>query len=182
MNPLAIIGTAGRDKTFPMSRTLWDKMVEHTINHVHQNQVTHVVSGGAAWADHLAVEMFLKGYVEKLTLHLPAPLEKKYVGPYKSAASAANYYHQQFSHILGRDTLKELNQAVDMEECYGSYEEAAPGYHAMFIRNMKVAKAAKSVLAFTWGRAGVADGGTKDTWNKAENALYKEHKSLLDFL
>ena len=31
----------------------------------------HIQSGGAALADHIAVTLFIEGYINKLTLHLP---------------------------------------------------------------------------------------------------------------
>jgi len=51
---IAIIGTAGRDKTIPMTRALWDWMLDDAKNRLKFKH--HLVSGGAAWADHLACE------------------------------------------------------------------------------------------------------------------------------
>lgn len=165
---IAIIGTAGRDKNIPMTRALWDWMTQDVRERVREDG--HVVSGGAAWADHLAVWLFLKGFVKELTLHLPAPLNGKFLGPYQSAASAANYYHERFSNVVGCDTLAQIEGAAPMDHCYGTFEPAAPGYGAMFNRNKKVAAAIGPddlMLAYTFGEGDVpADGGTRDTWNQ----------------
>lgn len=49
---LAVIGTAGRDKTVPMTRKLWDSMCTDLAARLEPTDV--LVSGGAAWADHIA--------------------------------------------------------------------------------------------------------------------------------
>lgn len=126
----------------------------------------HLVSGGAAWADHLAVAMYMSGAVDNLTLHLPAPFDgTKFIGPEKSAASAANYYHQKFSRILGVNTLNEIAQVIAGGASV-TYEPIAHGYGGLFTRNKKVAKA-DGMVAYTFGIGDVpADGGTKDTWDQ----------------
>ena len=161
---LAIIGTAGRDKTKPMTRSLWDWMVRDAAERVvFENRL---VSGGAAWADHLAVALYISGAVDNLTLHLPAPFDgTRFVGPDKSAASAANYYHGLFSRVLGINTLNEIAMVLEGGAVV-TYEPALHGYSGMFARNAKVARSAE-MLAYTFGAGDVpADGGTKDTWDK----------------
>lgn len=165
MGKIAIIGTAGRDKSKPMDAKLWRWMVADAIKHIKKG--SHLVSGGAAWADHLAVHLFLIGHAGELTLHLPAPIRNGWFeGPYKSAASAANYYHGMFSAVIGKHSIGEIELAADMPMCHGTVEPVAAGYGAMFNRNAKVAKA-DGMLAYTFGIGDVpADGGTKDTWDK----------------
>ena len=178
-NRIAIIGTAGRDKAMPMSLDLWLKMVRHATDSIPYG--SHVVSGGAAWADHLAVVLFLSGHANHLTLHLPAPfVNGHFSGPSKSSGSAANYYHQLFSTVIGRNTLKQLELAMCMDNIDGGYEPAAAGYGGMFNRNSKVA-ASEGMLAYTFGAGDIpADGGTLDTWNKCTGT--KHHQSLLEFI
>lgn len=168
MSKIAIIGTAGRDKTKPMTHRLWNWMVADAKSRTGPGD--HLVSGGAAWADHLAVQLFLDGHVKALTLHLPAPFANGvFIGPYRSAASAANYYHQLFSNELEVNTLSEIELAASMPNCDGTFEQAAEGYGAMFARNKKVAAAADLLLAYTFGEGDVpADGGTKDTWDQCK--------------
>ena len=168
MTKIAVIGTAGRDKTIPMTHRLWQWMLDDIASRVKWDD--HLVSGGAAWADHLAIAMFLEGHVKTLTLHLPAPyVNGVFIGPYKSAASAANFYHRKFGNEIETNTLGEIEQAGNMEHCHGSFEPAAEGYGAMFNRNKKVAASAELVLAYTFGTGDQpADGGTKNTWDQCK--------------
>lgn len=171
MSKIAIIGTAGRDKNIPMTRALWEWMVKDIASRIGFGD--HLVSGGAAWADHLAVAMFLGGNARYLTLHLPAPFEDgRYSIPdnsRESSGSAANWYHWKFSTAIGRDTLLDIEKAAAMDNCDGTFEPAAHGYGAMFNRNKKVAASADLMYAYTFGTGATpADGGTKDTWDQCK--------------
>lgn len=163
MSRIAIIGTAGRGKQV-MTRELWDWMVGSAKHRVPEG--SHVVSGGAAWADHLAVELALCGHVDQLTLHLPAPFDKCFVGPHGSAGAISNFYHHHFSRIIGRRSLSDIEKVIQMIGVTVTYEPVSRDASTMFSRNLKVASCER-MLAYTFGRCGVpADGGTKDTWNK----------------
>lgn len=168
MYSVAIIGTAGRDKDKPYNSALWEAMFEDAT-HRFGDKHYGLVSGGAAWADHLAVELFL-AYPDKfksLKLFLPAPLGSngKFVGPSRSAGSASNWYHDSFEKATGiksrANILLAAKRGAELIE-----EPEAPGLAAFFARNMEVAKAADACLAYTWGSGSEpADGGTKHTWN-----------------
>lgn len=165
---VAVIGTAGRDKHHPMDKALWDAMLADSRRRVQPGDA--LVSGGAAWADHVAVRLYLEGAVKNLALHLPAPLvDGQFAGPDRdSAGSAANYYHGLFLRTAGVDGLKEIEQAI-AKGAYCTYEPAAPGYRAMFHRNSKVAEFVDSVTAYTFNPGDVPeDGGTKDTWDQIQ--------------
>lgn len=165
MTKIAIIGTAGRDKTKPMTKGLWAWMLDDVRSRVPVGAL--VVSGGAAWADHLAVRLFLEGHAGALTLHLPAPMDQEFLGPYKSAASAANFYHKMFSERIGINSLQDIADAASMPNCFGSFQPMQSGYGGMFVRNAIVAREAEELLAYTFGEGDQpADGGTLDTWNK----------------
>lgn len=179
---IAIIGTAGRDKTKPMTLALWKWMLFDAYNRVPKG--SHVVSGGAAWADHLAVSMFLFGHARAITLHLPAPFVNGQFldSGFKSAGSAANYYHRLFSQVIARDTLGQIAEVIAQgrAKADGSItitcEPESPGIGGMFARNAKVALA-NELLAYTFGEGDVpADGGTLNTWNKCTGK--KTHISL----
>lgn len=165
---VAIIGTAGRDKDKPMTAQLWECMVDNARRQVRPNDT--LVSGGAAWADHLAVRLFLDGAVSGLVLHLPAPLGSDgFAGPQRdSAGSAANYYHSLFQKATGVDGLAEIRLAIE-KGAKVTHQPAGPGYGAMFTRNALVAKAADIVIAYTFGEGDTpADGGTKNTWDQVK--------------
>ena len=147
-------------------------MLQHARDTIPKGQ--HLVSGGAAWADHLAVILFLEGHAKELTLHLPAPFEKgMFIGPERSSASTANYYHAKFSDIRGQDSLEQIEEAIQRGAKF-TQEPPTKGYSGMFARNRKVAQV-DGLIAYTFGEGDVpANGGTKDTWDisPAEEKLH----------
>lgn len=166
---VAIIGTAGRDKSIPMTQALWQAMCRDMRTRVHATD--HLVSGGAAWADHLAVHAYLEGWVRALTLYLPAPLgEREFLGPHRSAASAANYYHANFRVRARVDAYAQIVKAIQRGAKY-ECEMIEQSYRPMFARNKKVAGLANAVIAYTFGEKDVpADGGTMDTWKQIDSS------------
>lgn len=171
---LAVIGTAGRDKSKPMDASLWAAMCEDVRGRLRSHD--ELVSGGAAWADHLAVHAFLQGWCAALRLYLPAPLVQlktqwqfDEVGP-KSSGGAANWYHARFTQTVGSDTRGEIALAIARGALMHT-EPARAGFGGMFARNQKVATACNAVLAYTFNAgAEPADGGTMDTWKQARSA------------
>lgn len=181
MRVVAIIGTAGRDKNRPMTAELWRAMLADAKARVSSTDT--LVSGGAAWADHLAVRLYLDGDVQHLVLHLPAPLvDGQFAGPKNaSAGSVANYYHARFKQATRVDGIAEIAQAI-AKGAEVTEQPAAKGYGAMFARNALVARGCDSLLAYTFGDWDVPeDGGTKNTWDKARDAQ-RLHISLKDFV
>lgn len=176
---LAIIGTAGRDAAKPFTVDLWNAMCAHAAEHVKTHGIEHLVSGGAAWADHLAVHLFLNGLVKSLRLHLPAPITRdRFAGPYRSAGSAATYYHERFSAVIGRPSIAEIVRCATLPSYSDSVQQPAMGYHAMFARNKLVAADSAAMLAYTWGLDSQPDdGGTRNTWDQCQ-AHEKWHVSL----
>jgi len=176
----AIIGSAIRktDQVHFTPSHYWNmvKTAKAFIDN-HPTTITHLVSGGAAGADHVAVQIFLDDPSKyQLTLHFPASFAQ---GKYQGArdANTANYYHRQFSDLVRRDTLGQIMQAL----CSGAKTTVS---HHFKERNTKVAEQATTLMAFTFGQgttvntskpahplnaepAGLKRGGTSDTWNKA---------------
>lgn len=189
---LAVIGTAGRGSDADrMSIQLYDAMYARTVAAMRDWNVRALVSGGAAWADHLAVRAFLEGEADTLRLFLPARFEDgRFAGPPADAARTANHYHAEFSRRIGVDTLAQIREA--------GRKGAAVSSHAGFkTRNLEVAAAASHVLAFTFGagrepslvspdeeafgsafEAGLKDGGTAHTWSQTWRADAKLHVDL----
>ena len=177
-NVVSIIGTAGRDKTKTMTKETWEKMYQDAARRVQPTDT--LVSGGAAWADHLAVKLYLEGKVANLTLHLPAPFKDgKFEGGYGTSGGAANYYHEKFSAELGINTRTQIERAI-LKGAKVTEEPVANGYDAMKNRNSMVAKESTHMLAYTHGEGNrPADGGTMDTWNKASHAQ-RQHVPIQD--
>jgi len=208
MHRLAIIGTAGRkeDQSI-LTGDHYDRMfsgVTKYIGHLDLDpRALLVYSGGAAWADHLAVTLVKRGGVppENLTLFIPTDLED---GGYvahdvsnvyqKKTADTCNYYHKMFSKKVGIDSIEELN-AVRKQGAI--FDTSSVGFHA---RNAMVAKSLQldgHVLAFTTGLpgydqsdwtirsfepginavdAGLKDGGTAHCWNLVKG--FKHHARI----
>jgi hypothetical protein len=175
---LAIIGTAGRkDDAKKLSANSMKIMKKAVITflkeHAPKDQKVQLVSGGAAWADHVAVQLFLN-YPNrtKLKLHLPCKfraelhpgyLDTKEFNFRTNPGGTCNYYHQKCGNQVYASkyaTLKEIEKAINA----GADVEITHGLHA---RNSKVAQEADWLIAFTFGNgAQLKPGGTQDTVNK----------------
>lgn len=180
MSTVAIIGTAGRGLDADRLDTdAFQQMVANTTDilvadfglSAGVDGNIHAVSGGAAWADHVAVTLFLQGFVKDLTLHLPCAWDKsrqQYAdtgGDWRiNPGRTANIYHRQFSARTGRNSLAELQQCMDR----GCSVRVWPGFHA---RNNKVAQS-DFMVAHTLSRSSEPppSGGTRYTWDRASGA------------
>ena len=162
----AIIGTAGRQEDGQRLDANHYKamcnMAEGLLEQFAENNypVTHLVSGGAAWADHVAVSLFLKKKVKNLRLYLPCEWETggfKSTGAPKNPADILNIYHKKFFNKTRIHSLSEIQSA------YGEGAELLPCRGGFFGRNAMVAKS-DLLLAMTFGKkAEVKDGGTAHT-------------------
>jgi len=146
---LAIIGTAGRgtdrDK---LTLKHWWKMLEVGRTISEKYHAVEFVSGGAAWADHVAVVLseFLH---TPLTLYLPGLADD---------IETSKKHHYRFSQVIGYDSLQELNKVSDF---FGNTIIRKGGFKD---RNRDVAKHATHYLAMTFGDGpNLKDGGTAHT-------------------
>lgn len=148
MKTLAIIGTAGRQEDADRLKVRhWNEMCQAAIKVIEENGVTRLVSGGAAWADHVAV---------RVAKHLGLPI-RVWLPANERDYGVAQWYHGKFSKKLGRDTWEEVLQCPC--EAFGGFKD----------RNSKVAEEADLFLACTFGCGWVCkDGGTADTVAKLE--------------
>lgn len=157
-----IIGTAGRNTdNNKLSSEVYDKMYKIAEEIIGPKEV-QLISGGAAWADHIAVRLFhYSPFHHKLFLELPCKFTN---GRYETVdyydrmnvGHISNHYHTQFSKRINRLTLLEIQEAIDT----GAHVSIGKGF---FDRNFKVAKADK-LIAFTYGDGPrLKDGGTAHT-------------------
>lgn len=179
---VAIIGTAGRDKARTYDIDLWCAMFDDARGRFVSE--VELVSGGSAWADHLAISLFLSTPGQfKLRLYLPCSFSTethRFIGPKNSAASAINFYHEKFTLATGIDGRREISNVICMPEVHVACEPSTEGYGGMFSRNKKIALASDACLAYTWGPGREpAEGGTKDTWDQIFGR--KVHVSLHRF-
>lgn len=184
---IAIIGTAGRnDDFYKLTSARYGKMMgwcEEKVEDLRRKGVEDIelVSGGAAWADHLAVLMFKVGIVDRLTLHLPAPFSDRFDCESNSGKSA-NYYHEQFSTKLKGDSFGDLSEVIQSPYCRTTEQPVAKGYGPFFARNALVVKELDpekdAMYAFTFGpEHEPKDGGTKHTWDLFKSSR-KRHIAL----
>jgi hypothetical protein len=157
---IALIGSAGRQAdAAKVSRSLYDLMYEKTERTISDWNILHAVSGGAAFADHLAVRAFLEGRVKSLTLFLPARFSGRSYVPNprfrNDPGSTSNEYHRAFSSACGVDSLAELSEAIRRGATVSVHE----GFQT---RNIEVANAVDHMLAFTFGSATSLDLGPED--------------------
>ncbi|KAI9327340.1 hypothetical protein DFJ73DRAFT_863828 [Zopfochytrium polystomum] len=204
---IAIIGTAGRGtdgarmtataiasaSTAETATTtpgggakLFAKMVEAAERIIAEDwslpwRSVNLVSGGAAWSDHVAVHLFMSHPSSTLTLHLNPFLTSPPLGPSfldtsltAGAAAAthdrynstwrtnpgrtANRHHRRFSVAVGRDTLAELGSVISPGAPTAGVAAAAigtqsGGFHA---RNTAIAESARRMIAFSWAAAAEA--------------------------
>ena len=176
----SIVGTAGRkadaaklsQKHFEAMCLIAEGLLEQFAESNYP--ITHLVSGGAAWADHVAVKLFLDKKVPNLRLFLPCEFEGgsfKDTGvkdPKVNPGGTANYYHKKFQIATNINSLTQI--AIAKAE--GA--ELIPVAKGFFARNALVAKS-DFILACTFGNgAQVKDGGTSDTIEKYLNRVRKE--------
>lgn len=185
---VAIVGTAGRKPyTDRMTLKIFEAMVREARRILETDlklppENTCLVSGGAAWADHVAVRLFVEQRAAELKLFLPAPwngnsgyAESASGGNWRSnPGRVSNYYHKTFSRVCRFDSLREIETARVRGAVLDSTRQ---GFHQ---RNSDVAREADVLIAFTWGEEPdrPADGGTLDTWNKCPARVIRIHVPL----
>lgn len=169
---IAIIGTAGRKEDWQkLNRDAFGTMfliVNKITRKLANNSPWTAVSGGAAWADHLAVFSFGLGYADKLILELPCSLtpEGKFMDTGErnfrtNPGGTANYYHQLFSEKTKINSFNQLRDAAKHPNCTINVRDG------LFDRNSKVAETADACIALTFGDGPkLKDGGTMDTMSK----------------
>ena len=181
----SIIGTAGRkDDAKRLSKNHFEAMCECARLLLKQLQETDygidtLVSGGSAWADHVAVKLFLNKEVPKLKLFFPCqflgnvdafdpvPLNNHERQRGYSTGEILNKYHARFSRKINCNSIGELQQAIQMG---ATVVVPRGGFHG---RNALVAQS-DVILAMTFGdKEWVKDGGTSNTITTYLNRVKK---------
>lgn len=176
---VAIVGTAGRGADgCKMTPRLYTSMVNTAQRIISnrfglQTQQVVLVSGGAAWADHVAVKLWLEhlGDFHGLRLHLPCAFVHDSDSPHAydsgindwqtNPGRTMNLLHKRFSQTIRSNSLMDLHVVAALG---AELDSSVHGFHA---RNTVVAQS-EYLIAFTWGVSAAVpkDGGTLDTWNK----------------
>lgn len=159
-----------------LSSDIFAKMCDRVAEFVSEDD--DLQSGGAAWADHVAVMLHLAGIGRKLTLHLPARFDvtsarfEEKPGDL-DPGSIANYYHDLFAARTGFRPLAAIGLAIRG----GAKVTVSPGFKA---RNLLVGDCDR-LIAFTFGpdRRWPQDGGTRHCWSNS-SARTKLHFPIGD--
>ena len=175
---LSVVGSAGRgsdydnlnlDKYNEMYRVA-DKLIDY-INSKSITPLTTLVSGGAAFVDHLAVRLYLNNRIPNLKLYLPCEYENgEFLDNYSDfgrIAETINFYHSQFEKETGQNSLKEIQLAIDK----GADITVINGFKN---RNTYVSMS-HYILAMTFGEKDkIKRGGTWDTIKKYLDRVKQE--------
>lgn len=177
---MAIVGTAGRkEDSSKLSKKHFEAMclvAGELVDQITENgyPITHLVSGGAAWADHVAVKLFLDKKVKNLRLFLPCEWDNGTFkdngikNPKQNPGGTANFYHKKFQ-INTR-----INSLTQIQLAQAEGAELIPVIRGFHARNALVAKS-DFLLAMTFGNEhDVKDGGTAHTVQCYLNRVRKE--------
>jgi DNA helicase II / ATP-dependent DNA helicase PcrA len=171
---LGIIGSAGRNGQ-KMTKDHMRLARRHVINHISdKDDEIILVSGGSAWMDHIAVQLFLRGRVNGLILCLPAKLKPD--GQYENTAQGIrlNQLHTQCQKITGYDVFHELSLILDNERVTIHYD------YNFKKRNKRIADISDYLIAFTFGTDSPDSAGTLDTWKQVKKT--RKHHIKLNML
>src|SRR3990167_1052603 len=173
---VSICGSAGRNEDLEaLNKDVFERMISKAKEYLEtlgEKKEIILVSGGAAWSDHIAVKLFLTGDYGGLVLHLPCEFKNgKFEDFSTNCAKSANYYHALFSQKCCFNSLKELEQAI--HKC------AKIAIHkGFFARNTYIASS-PYLLAFSTAPGNKPEkGGTLDTWSKCKGI--KTHLRIRD--
>lgn len=180
---LGIVGTAGRKQAQNlMTPAYYNNMIETAKNIMKKHNITTLVSGGAAFSDHVAVSLYLRGDATKLYLMLPESYDIKSRSFKKGHyGNITNSLHHIFSEKCNVNSLDDIAIAIKNGAIIAGND--TPGF---LTRNTWIAQKATHLLAFTSGMAlnekvseiGITseypdsiikDNGTRDTWRKSIN-------------
>ena len=172
MIKLAIIGTSGRyhldEKKLSNEHMEWmvDNVlcyIESVLCDIPENVI--LVSGGSAWADHAAVQLYLRGTFAGLELYLPTNFDLEnncYVNTRQG--KLLNLLHTKCKNKIGIDVFSELACVIQDSNCKIFIK------NGFFSRNSLIAKESDHLIAFTfYDKDAPIGGGTYDTWKKTKH-------------
>ena len=174
---ISIIGTCGRSNQELLTQQLFFDMIVKVIDIIDNEfkldtSEVILVSGGAAWSDHIAVKLFNEGAYPNLELNFPTYFrDGKFIN--NNTGNTSNMYHKVFSGVCDINSLEEISEAIS-NNCS---IRVGKGF---LDRNNYVADC-DYMIAFTFNNGDIpAKGGTLDTWNKCKSV--KKHVNLYTLL
>lgn len=169
---LAITGSTGRypgDKN-KLRPEFMEKMItvirEYIKNELNTTPDKVVlVSGGSAWAEHIAVQLYLTKEFAGLDLFLVSEFsvkQKKYVNTHEGRT--LNQLLIECQDKTGIDVFSELAKSID-----GKNKAKITIQRAFKPRNTLIAKNCDFLIAFTFGLQENVKGGAIDLWEKVSS-------------
>lgn len=164
---VAIIGSAGRKTDgIKLNCNLYQRMLNDVRNRLRiVNEPVHLLSGGAAVSDHLAVLAYLRDFpnVESFEIFFPCKWNNGFEE--NKTGGISKWYHEKFSLKMGgtkTTSIEQIQKAIDKGATYIE----GKGFHA---RNIPVGNA-DYILAYTFGDSlyEPKDGGTNHTWKQSK--------------
>lgn len=177
---LAIIGTSGRSpndlKMLTKAHMEWMvnnvKFYIREVLKISPEQII-LVSGGSAWADHIAVQLYLGKEFAGIELYLPSRFDAKhqrYINTHEGRK--LNALHKQCQEKTDYPVFQELASTVSSKKCKVTIQRG------FLPRNTLVARNCDYLIAFTFSKTDTPEnGGTLDTWSKTKHQN-KIHFSL----
>lgn len=132
------LGIIGTYEPAEASLEAWEAMLQAGRNAITSEHVT-LLSGGSAWADHVAVVLFNERKVSDLHLYLPAKWETtdKYLdtgmkGYKTNPGGFLNKKHEEFSTVIDRNSLAQIGLAkTNGAVVFDSYADPSYRYTAI---------------------------------------------------
>lgn len=166
---LGIVGTSG--KNHYDKKVLAPKHMTWITNNVRQyiENVLHttcdkimLVSGGSAWTDHVAIQLYLTGEFAGLELFLVSKFDikqKKYINTHEGRA--LNEMHKYCQEQTGIDVFNDMVKAI-----HGKNKAKVIIQRGFNARNTLLSKNCDHLMVFAFVRDMPENGGTYDTWIK----------------
>lgn len=179
---VGIIGSAGRttdDRARLSKPGLMDEWVSKVEEYVASQGLTKskviLVSGGSAYADHVAVMAFLKGGWGGLRLHLPVRFDTtigKFVGKTSKEARVAYAINVLHTHMLVATGIKVFQQ---LKEVHTQANATILTYDGFLERDRAIAYESRYMIAFSGNGGGVPHphSGTAYTWDHVSSDCIK---------
>jgi hypothetical protein len=117
-----------------------------------------LVSGGSAWADHIAVTLYNEKFSNRLELYLPTTFNQSFTQ--NRYGNTLNELHNKFSDQTCKDSLSDIRDAINN----GAYINT--DYYGFLKRNIPVSKSDYLIAFALYDQP--ASFGTRYTWNKAK--------------
>jgi hypothetical protein len=179
---VSIIGTCGRTNSDKLSKELYEKMIDKTKDIIENDFKLNLkdiilISGGAAWSDHILIDLYLNDYVINAKIYLPCKwitdvgFNQNMTYSKYDVGRIANYYHNLFGAKTNKKSLSEIQQ------CINKGIQIDTSNYGFKNRNSMVANS-EYIIAFTFDDV-PKSGGTFDTWNKSKSK-YKINVNLND--